>query len=125
MRVRFISLHLDSFGFFASFLCALHCALLPVLLVLLPFASRQLLMGHAVELLLLGLSFMMACVSLVQSYHKHRRRQVLILMFGGFVLVILGLTLMHTQAMEVVLTSTGGLIVALGHYLSWRYTHKH
>ena len=125
MRARFISLHLDLFGFFASFFCALHCALLPVLLVLLPFASHQLLLKPAVELLLVGLSMLMAGVSLLQSYHKHRRRQVLFFIFGGFMLVILGLTLVPTQGLEVVFTCTGGLMVALGHYLSWRYTHKH
>ncbi|WP_224999545.1 MerC domain-containing protein [Cesiribacter sp. SM1] len=124
MRARFVSLHLDAFGFFASLLCAVHCALLPLLLVFLPLAQRTYLHSSLAEGILLLGSFAIAAISLRLSYLKHRRKRVLITMLSGFCLISAGIMLAPSMLAELLMTSSGGGFVAIGHYLNWRYTHK-
>jgi MFS family permease len=124
MRVRFVSLHLDAFGFFASLLCAIHCALLPLLLIFLPLAQRTYLHSSLAEGILLLGSFAIAAISFRLSYLKHRKKRVFISMLSGFCLVSAGIVLAPTMLLELLMTSSGGSLVALGHYLNWRYTHR-
>lgn len=125
MRLRFFSFHLDALGFAASFLCALHCMLLPVSLSVFPFLSNEILHEPLVEWFFLGGSMILALFSLVGSFRKHRRWLVLLLMAAGFVLITLGLLLNDFQLQEVFLLCSGGLMVAAGHYANWRFSHQH
>ena len=125
MRARFISLQLDAVGFFASILCALHCALLPFLVVLLPFAELDFLLGPGAELALVGVSLIIAFASVVGSFHRHKRKRVPLAMLLGFSCILYGILAAPSAALEILCTSTGGVLVALGHYLSWRYLHRH
>ena len=124
MRARFVSLHLDAIGFFASLVCALHCALLPILLLLLPFTQHAFLKNTHAEGALLVVSFVVAAISLRLSYLKHRRRRVLVMMSAGFCLLFLGIALAPTALAELLMTSSGGSLVALAHYLNWRYARR-
>ena len=125
MRARFISLHLDAVGFFASILCALHCALLPLLLLLMPMAPLEVLHKPFAELLVVGVSFLIAAVSLGFSFPKHRRNHVPLIMLLGFLTILAAHFTATSEIMELVLTSSGGVLVALGHYANWRYSHQH
>lgn len=125
MRARFFSLHLDAVGFFASLLCAVHCALLPFLLVLLSMFRLQFLLGHAAEFVLIACSSFLATASFIRSYRNHGRKHVGLLMLAGFAFIFYGLLAAPSEGTELALTSGGGLLVALGHYLSWAYQHRH
>ncbi len=125
MRARFVSLQLDAFGFFASLLCAVHCALLPLFLVLLPVARLDFLFDPAVELILVSGSLILAALSISGSYQKHGRISVPLAMLVGFASIFFGIFVASSIEIEILCTSLGGVLVALGHYLNWRYTHQH
>ncbi|EMR03523.1 MerC domain-containing protein [Cesiribacter andamanensis] len=124
MRDRFFSLHLDSAGFFASIVCALHCAFLPLLLLALPHASLPLLHTPAAEFLMIGASFGLSLAALSSGFGKHKRKRVLLAMLAGFSIILLGITTALPQGAEILATSSGALLVSLGHYLNWYYTHR-
>lgn len=124
MRARFISLHLDAVGFFASLLCAVHCALLPFLLVLLPLFRLEFILGNTAELVLVAGTVSLATASFIRSYQKHRHKRVGLLMLAGFAAFFYGALAAPSEEIEVVVTSGGGILIAVGHYLSWSYLHR-
>lgn len=124
MRERFFTLHLDSVGFFASLACALHCALLPLLLLALPHTSIHLLHEPAAEFLMVGGSFALSLAALSNGYFKHKRKRVMLSMLTGFGIILFGLTASLSHGAEILATISGAMLIALGHYLNWLFLHK-
>jgi len=124
MKNRFIGLHLDFIGFSASLLCAIHCAALPFLLTMAPLAGLQFLDNPWIEYTIILLSFFIASNALVHAYRKHHKKPMaLIIAVVGFILIGIG-QLIHGEWQEVLLTSTGGMIIAIAHLVNWRHIRK-
>lgn len=116
---KFINNNIDFWGFLASFLCALHCAAVPLILLFGSLGSFAWLANHTVELVFISLSIVLAYWSLWTSYTKHhkQRKAVNIVLFGFTFLIISRLVPHHIGDILVVI---GGLIVAYAHYVNWR-----
>lgn len=108
---------LDIFGISASIVCAIHCSLLP-LAIAGGFLSNSYLMGHGVfELIFIGVSVFLAMSSLVSSYrYKHRKLMPLILFLIGLFSIFIGLQ--FHGFFEIILATSGGLIIALAHFVN-------
>lgn len=115
----------DRVGFAASFLCALHCALLPLALSLLPAIGLNL--GGRVDFdqafvifaTLLGLS------TLTLGYRRHRAFRAWALLLPGLALVWAGsFTHLHDHTLaHAAIMTAGGLLLAGAHLLNLRLTH--
>ena len=123
---RFATL-VDRVGATASMLCAVHCALLPFVLALLPLIGLEFLAGHTFERIFVGCAAMLACASLVTAYRRHRRPHALFLMVPGIALLCLGIlvnldvhVLVHTACVV-----TGGVLVASAHVVNLVLAHRH
>ncbi|MEV4882422.1 MerC domain-containing protein [Chitinophaga ginsengisegetis] len=82
---------LDTIGIGASLLCAVHCALLPLLLTVLPLVGSHVLENEMLEYGLLSFSFGVGCLSLGRGYFRHHRRIAPLLIFTvGFALLLGG-----------------------------------
>lgn len=82
---------LDSIGIGASLLCAVHCALLPLLLTVLPLLGSHVLENEKLEYGLLSFSFAVGCFSLGRGYiRQHRRITPLLIFATGFALLLGG-----------------------------------
>jgi len=120
MKKQFVSFNLDFFGFSASMLCAIHCAALPFLLTMAPLAGLQFLDNHWIEYAIILLSLVIATNSLVGSYRKHHKSFLALgIAIFGFALIGAGQVL-EPEWREVVLTASGGAIVAIAHIVNWR-----
>ncbi len=117
--IKFINNNIDFWGFLASFLCALHCAAVPLILLFGSLGSFAWLANHTVELVFISISIILAYWSLWTSYAKHhkKRKAVNIVLFGFAFLFISRLVPHHIGDILVVI---GGLIVAYAHYVNWR-----
>ncbi|HEX9998798.1 MAG TPA: MerC domain-containing protein [Abditibacterium sp.] len=67
---------LDSVGATASFLCAIHCALMPFIITILPLVGLGFLASEPVEWGLLAASGVLGTLSLCVGFREHRRRRV-------------------------------------------------
>lgn len=116
---KFINNNIDFWGFLASFLCALHCAAVPLILLFGSLGSFAWLANHTVELGFISVSILLAYWSLWASYKKHhkQRKAVNIVLIGFAFLLISRLVPHHIGDILVVI---GGLIVACAHYVNWR-----
>lgn len=110
----------DRIGATASFLCAIHCALLPFVLTLLPLLGLGFLASHEFERGFVAFAVMLAMVALVIGYRRHRRRLPLLLAVPGLLLLIFGITVvdLHTLTVHSVLVTCGGLLVASAHFVN-------
>jgi len=111
---------LDVGGAAASLMCALHCALLPLVVTLLPLVGLSFLAGEAVEWILLALSAALGISSLCLGYREHRSRRALSVLAIGLALLAVGRMIEHLElsSIGVPLLVAGGLIVAASHALN-------
>jgi len=75
----------DRVGATASFLCAIHCALLPFVLALLPFLGLEFLADHRFERDFVFFACTLALFALVGGYRRHQRPLPLMLASAHFV----------------------------------------
>jgi len=124
MKNQFIGFHLDFVGFSTSLLCAVHCAALPLLLSLAPLTGLQLLDHPAIESAIILLSFLIASLAMAQGYLKyHQKILPLWLVVGGFILIACG-HFLHSAWGEPLLSSIGGLTIAVGHLINWKHIRQ-
>ena len=119
---------LDRFGAMGSLVCALHCALLPVVIAALPamgiaaWVSDGFERGFVVFATLLGVS------SLLWGYRRHRMVRALGLLLPGLAILWLGVLyqpLHETVVPHAVAMTLGGTLVGLGHLVNLRLNHGH
>ncbi|MBC9798639.1 MerC domain-containing protein [Sinomicrobium weinanense] len=119
----------DYLGFSASFLCAIHCAVVPLLITFSALGSLAFLANPAIEWTFIGLGLFLALLSLWPSYKKyHHKKRPLLWAISGFALIALSRIEVH-ELWEAVLTPLGALGISMAHYINWKYLkqcrHKH
>lgn len=116
---QFFRNNIDFWGFLASFLCAVHCAAVPLILLFGSLGSFSWFASHEVELVFITISVVLAYWSLWTSYRKHhkKRKAVNIVLVGFGFLLVSRFVPHHIGDILVVI---GGLIVAYSHYVNWR-----
>jgi MerC mercury resistance protein len=113
-------LSLDRLGVFASSLCALHCALMPALLVAAP-ALGVAFGGEQWEWPFLFASGCVGMASLVPSFLRSGRPSALVLFVAGAFLVLVGkLSFEAGSAVEGAFSALGAASIALAHLVNLR-----
>lgn len=116
------SSRLDTLGATASFLCAVHCALMPLVASLLPLAGLGFLADERTEWLLLAVSLTLGIKSLWPCYrYWHFKPQPLWLLAGGAGLLLSArLLLAEESPWEVPTVVTGALLLVSAHLYNQR-----
>lgn len=118
----------DSAGSAGAFICALHCALLPVALALLPVLGLGLLASSGFETGFVLFATALAVASLWNGYLRHRAYRALAFLVPGLAALWGGvfLPLVHEQVIaHAVAMSVGGTLVAIAHLVNLKLTHGH
>ena len=116
---------LDFFGFSASLLCAIHCALVPLMLTFSMLEGLHFLANPSIEKTVLCISLLIAMLSLLPTYFRHHHKTIPILIFGfGLLLIAIG-RMELSMWMEVLLTSSGACCVAVAHVVNWKLYKKY
>lgn len=117
----------DRFGATASFLCALHCALLPAVIALLPALGVGFLADHAFERAFVIFSVALAVTSLFFGFRRHHRLAAFLFMVPGVLLLIAGVIFAgdHGNVFHAALVSLGGVLVMCSHIANLRLAHSH
>lgn len=112
---------LDRVGITASALCAVHCAIMPFVITLLPLVGLEFLSSIWIEVGIIVLSIVIGLSSLVPSYIKyHQKIAPIVLLIVGF-LFIFGTHLLGFHELEPVLVPLGGITIATAHLLNWKW----
>jgi hypothetical protein len=113
-------LHWDTLGFLASMLCALHCAATPFILAFSALGGLAFLADPSWEASILGISAVVAVISLLPSYKKHQQAMPLWVALSGFFCIGFGhLSEDWISWGEPVFAALGGFLVAMAHLKNW------
>ena len=118
----------DRFGATGSLLCALHCALTPLLLAALPSLGLSLWFDGSLEAALVSFVTLLPVLSLGWSYRRHRALRALGLLVPGLAALWAGLLyapLHESVVPHAVVMTFGGTLVGLAHLLNLRLNHGH
>ncbi len=113
---------LDSAGMAASWLCALHCLALPFAVSILPLLGLSFLLSETTERVFIGISILIAGLSLMPAYFRqHRRISSLVLFTGGIGLIIFShLLLEESFVFKAIFLITGGAVITTAHLVNRR-----
>jgi hypothetical protein len=81
-------------GMWASLICAIHCTVMPLLLVIVPTIGVYLFVNEILEFFVLGLSLLFNIANLCFGYKKHKSNKAVALLAVGLFLFVVG-RLMH------------------------------
>jgi hypothetical protein len=111
--------HTERVGRFLALGCAVHCALTPLLLSVLPVAAAAAGLAAGLEPLLVGASLALAAATLTLGWRRHHRVRPLLLFAAGALLAVAGL-LWHEAALGPGLTAAGLLLLLPANLLDRR-----
>ena len=117
---------LDKAGVVASFLCAIHCAAMPLVVTLLPLLGLSFLASEPVEWALLGASATLGSLSLCLGFRQHRSRLVFMVLGVALALLVAG-RIFHEHHFGIwgpVLMVLGGFTMMGAHLLNHRLCHS-
>jgi len=116
---------LDVVGASASFLCAAHCAAMPLLLPLLPLAGLEFLASHAFDLLFVAGAILLGGFAVVRGMRHHRDRRVATGFGLASLLLVAGLVVGHDGHAHQVILVAGGLVMGCTHLLNLSLLRRH
>mgnify|MGYP003508655057 FL=1 len=117
-----IKLNWDALGIGTSIICAIHCALLPVLMSTLPIFGINIIHNVFFEWGMIVLAFVVGSYSLFHGFVKHHRSLVPVLIFSlGFIFLVLKQFLVQYEIPFLIIA------VALSisaHFYNYRLCHR-
>lgn len=117
-----IKLNWDALGIITSIACAIHCAVLPVLLSTLPVFGINIIHNIYFEWGMILLAFAVGSYSLFHGYIKHHRSFVPVLVFGtGFVFLVLK---QFFPALEIPFLLIAVMLIISAHFYNYRLCHR-
>lgn len=119
---------LDRLGAVGSLLCAIHCALLPLAIAVLPSLGIALWRAEGVETGFVAFASLFGLVVLAWSYRRHRAVRALGLLLPGLAMLwtaVLYPPLHHAAIPHALAMTLGGTLVGLAHLANLRLNHGH
>lgn len=119
---------LDRIGATGSLLCAIHCALLPLVIAVLPSLGVAAWLGSGFEEGFVLFATALGLFSMVWGYRRHRAVQALSLMIPGLAVLWFGVLYqpLHQSLIPHAIAMTfGGTLVGLAHLANLRLNHVH
>jgi hypothetical protein len=119
---------LDRVGATGSLVCAVHCALLPLLIAALPSLGVAVWLGEGFERVFVVFATLLGLFSVVWGYRRHRAVRALGLLLPGLAVLWLGnlyAPLHHALIPHAIAMTFGGTLVGLAHLANLRLNHGH
>ena len=119
-------------GMWASLICAIHCTVLPLLLVLLPTAGVYLFINETFEYVLLGISLIFNITNICFGYRQHKSNKAIALLAFGIFMFVVGKLLHHHNQNHAklefdlfnVFMIFGGLLMAVSSILNEKFCNN-
>lgn len=110
----------DKLGMSASFICALHCALAPLILPVMALWGLGFIWGEAVEIGMLLFALAVGVFSLTKSYRQvHRKFYPFYFLVGGIGLIFISHSSLP-HVLEPFVLPIGALLIVFAHWLNYR-----
>ena len=102
-----------------SVACAVHCAILPLVLTSLPVFGINIINNTAFEWVMIGIAFIVGCLALVYGYqHNHKNRRPVLLFTAGFIFLMLK---QFFYKYEFLFLAPAIFLILYAHFLNFRF----
>jgi MerC mercury resistance protein len=117
-----VKLNWDALGIGTSIACAIHCALLPVLVTSLPVFGINIIHNGFFEWGMIALAFVVGSYSLFHGYVKHHRSFTPVGIFSaGFIFLVLK---QFFSQYEYLFLTVAVVLIISAHYYNYRLCHR-
>jgi uncharacterized membrane protein YoaK (UPF0700 family) len=113
----------DAFGIAASVACAIHCAVLPLILSSLPLFGINIIENQGFELLMIALAFVVGVYSLYHGRKKHHHSYYPMVLFAAGISLLLIKSILHSHSLMLLLPAVS--LVVIAHYLNYKLCRVH
>ncbi len=118
------NLNLDKLGMSASFICAVHCAIAPLVLPVMALWGLGFIWGEAVEIGMLIFALAIGVFALTRSYRNvHQKVYPFYFLVGGIALILLSHTSLPHE-LEPIVLPVGALMIVYAHWVNYRLTKE-
>jgi hypothetical protein len=118
-----VKINWDALGVTASVACAVHCAVLPLLLSSLPVLGFDIIQNSFFEYFMIGLAAIIGVYSLSHGYRKHHHRLMPVAIFCGGMLFLVLKQVFHDYHTWFLVPAVLAIISA--HFLNFRLCRVH
>lgn len=118
-----IKINWDAMGITASVACAIHCAVLPLVLSSFPIFGIELIDNTGFEYFMIALAFVVGTYSLYHGYRKHHHRLIPFMLFSVGILLLFAKQLWHSWQIPFLIPAVVFIVAA--HYLNFKFCRAH
>ena len=116
-----IKINWDAFGIATSIACAIHCALLPIVVSSLPIFGINIIHNLFFEWGMIALAFVVGSYSLFHGYIKHHRTLTPVMIFtAGFIFLVLK---QFFADFEYLFLAIAVILIIAAHFYNYRLCH--
>jgi uncharacterized membrane protein YoaK (UPF0700 family) len=113
----------DAFGIAASVACAIHCAVLPLILSSLPLFGVNIIENQGFEFIMIALAFVVGVYSLYHGRKKHHHSYYPMLLFAAGISLLFIKSMLHSHSLMLLLPAV--TLVVIAHYLNYKLCRVH
>lgn len=122
---------MNKLGFWSSFICAIHCTILPLILIVIPTSGVYLFINETFELIFLVVSLFINIANLCFGYKLHKSNKALGVLASGLFLFLIG-RLLHKHNHEHIIQYdlfnifmiAGGIMMACSNLINSKLCHS-
>lgn len=112
----------DALGISASIACAIHCAILPLLLTSLPVFGIDIINNYYFEYGMIALAFVVGLYALYHGYKKHHHKTIPVIFFIAGILFLLLKEQFHNY--HILLLIPAVILIIAAHYMNYSLCRK-
>ena len=113
----------DALGITTSLACAIHCAILPLFVSVLPLFGTNIIHNITFEAFMVLLAFAIGIYSLYHGFRKHHHSKLPLLLFSaGIILLTLKLFFIHYETWLLV---PAVILIVSAHFFNYRFCRVH
>lgn len=106
-----------------SFVCVIHCLILPILIILSPSLAIIPSDNETFHLVILIAVIPISLIALITGFKKHKQKSILISGLVGMTILVLAVILedvIESEYAEVILTTIGAMIMMIAHLKNYQ-----
>ncbi len=112
----------DFFGMITSIACAIHCAILPLIITSLPIVGINIINNSPFEWLMIGIAFIIGSIAILHGYRSHHKSLTPFYLFSaGFIFLVIK-QFFHDQ--EFLFLAPAIIFILYAHFLNYRYCRQ-
>lgn len=117
-----LKINWDVLGISASVACAIHCALLPLVITSLPVFGVEIIDNAGFEVMMIFIAAAVGAYSLYHGYKKHHHQLAPLFIFGLGILLLCAKQIWHEQ--QLWLLGPAVFFIVTAHYFNYRNCKK-